>query len=117
MVFLRQVEVGSDTADEGRAQLLGKIASLQGELSRLKEEAAHLLDEREETENTIHLLQVENEDLKKTKTLLEGGERNNLGKEREVANGQLLQQLADTVAGLEKELQDSQEECRLSRYT
>ena len=65
----------------------------------------------------IHLLQVENEELKKTKTLLEGGERNNLGKEREVANGQLLQQLADTVAGLERELQDSQEECRLSRYT
>lgn len=105
------------SAEEGLAQLLAKVVSLEGELSRLKEETAQILAEREAAQKSIQRLQAENQELQKSIERLEGGHPENFGrvKDREVANSKLFQQLAETVTGLEEELQDSQEESRLGR--
>lgn len=89
IVCLRRAEVGSESGDEGRAQLLGRVASLEGELSRLKEELAQLLDDREEDENMIHRLQVENEELERALRHLESGKLHKSGaaEDQEEANG------------------------------
>jgi chromosome segregation ATPase len=108
----------SESAGEGRAQLLAKVVNLEGELSRLKEGTAQISAEKEEVEKSIQRLQAENQELQKSIERLEGSHPENFGrgKDRELANNKLFQQLAETVTGLEEELQESQEESRLSRY-
>lgn len=108
----------SESSKEGRTELLEKVASLEGELALLKEENAQILHEKEEAERTIQHLQTGKQELQKSIRNLEGSQpdRVDRSKDREVANNQLFQQLAETVAGLEEELRESQEETRLSRY-
>lgn len=107
----------SESSKEGRTELLEKVASLEGELALLKEENAQILHEKEEAERTIQHLQTGKQELQKSIRNLEGSQpdRVDRSKDREVANNQLFQQLAETVAGLEEELRESQEETRLSR--
>ena len=116
----RHADFDAENPEEGRAQLLGRIASLEGEVSRLKQEIVQLLDERDETENLINRFQAEKQELEKTSRQLEPCHIDNFAKvnerDRDIAHGLLLQQLTETVAGLESELQESQEEYRLSRY-
>lgn len=115
----RHADLDSENPEEGRAHLLGRIASLEGEVSRLKQETVQLLDERDETENLINCLQVEKQELENSSRQLEPCHIDKFAKgsdrDRDIAHGVLLQKLTETVAGLESELQESQEECRASR--
>lgn len=110
-------EVKASESGEEHAQLLGKVVSLEGELNQLKEDTTRILSAKEEAEKSIQRLQTENQELQKSIRSLENSRPESFGRvqEREVANNQLFQQLAETVTGLEEELQESQEESRLSR--
>lgn len=107
----------SESAEEGRAQLLAKVISLEGEAYSAEETAQSSAD-KEEAEKSIQSLQAENSELQKSIERLEGSHPESFGtdKDRELANNKLFQQFMETLTGLEEELQESQEESRLSRY-